>query len=74
MVQILVLVEQSMIDNVRRIKKIYFVKGFDEANGGSFKAVELFSFNEENSRFEFVNHCEELISYMAAKGVQYSFN
>ena len=74
MVQILVLVEQSMIDNVRRIKKIYFVKGFDEANGGSFKAVELFSFNEDNSCFEFVNHCEELISYMAAKGVQYSFN
>ena len=73
MVQILLLVEQSMFDNVRRIKKIYFVKGFDEANGGSFKAIELFSYNEKESCFELANHCEELQEYLVSKGVNYKF-
>jgi Flp pilus assembly CpaF family ATPase len=73
MVQILVLVEQSLIDNVRRIKKVYFVKGFDEANGGSFKAIEIFSYNEKNNQFEFANHCEELQEYLNSKGVDYKF-
>ncbi len=73
MVQVLILVEQSMLDNVRRIKKIYYVKGFDEANGGSFKAVELFGYNEDKNSFDFVSHCEELQEYLQSKGVNYKF-
>ncbi len=72
MVQILVLVEQSLFDNVRRIKKVYFVKGFDEANGGSFKAVELFSYDETLSSFVFVNQCEDVDKYLKSKGVNHS--
>jgi pilus assembly protein CpaF len=74
MVQILILVEQSLDDKVRRIKKIFYVNGFDEANGGVFKATELFSFDKTKQDFVLVNHCQELVDYLSSKGVVYSFN
>ncbi len=72
MVQILILVEQSPDDNIRRIIKIYYVNGFDEMNGGHFKAVELFSFNPEKGFYQ-VNVCSEFINYLKLKGVNYQF-
>jgi pilus assembly protein CpaF len=72
MVQILILVEQSPIDNIRRLKKIYFVNGFDELNGGHFKAVELFSY-EGLEGFKLINVCSELEEYLSLKGVNYKF-
>ncbi len=72
MVQILILVEQSPIDNVRRIIKIYYVTGFDEMNGGHFKSVELFSHSLEKG-FHKVNVCSEFEDYLKLKGVEYKF-
>jgi len=72
MVQILILVEQSPLDNIRRLKKIYFVNGFDELNGGHFKAIELFSY-EGLEGFKLVNICTELEEYLQLKGVGYKF-
>lgn len=72
MVQILILVEQSPLDNVRRIIKIYYVTGFDEMNGGHFKSVELFSHSPEQGFYK-VNVCTEFESYLKLKGVEYKF-
>jgi pilus assembly protein CpaF len=70
MVQILILVEQSPKDNIRRISKIYFITGFDEMNGGHFKFVELFSY-EESRGFRQVMKSIELEDYLNLKGVNY---
>lgn len=72
MVQILILVEQSPIDSVRRITKIYYVTGFDELNGGNFKAVELFSFDQDLG-FHLVNIASDFEDYLLTKGVKYKF-
>ena len=72
MVQILILVEQCPLDNIRRLKKIYFVNGFDELNGGHFKAIELFSYEGSNG-FKLMNICSELEEYLQLKGVDYKF-
>ena len=72
MVQILILVEQSPIDNVRRIIKIYYITGFDEMNGGHFKFVELFSYSLDTG-FHKVNICSEFEDYLKLKGVEYQF-
>jgi pilus assembly protein CpaF len=72
MVQILVLVEQSPHDNVRRIVKVYFITGFDEMNGGHFKFVELFSYDESKG-FHQVIKSVELEDYLRLKGVNYRF-
>ena len=72
MVQILILVEQSPIDNIRRIIKIYYITGFDEMNGGHFKSVELFSYSPEQG-FVKVNVCSEFEGYLKLKGVEYKF-
>lgn len=73
MVQILVMVEQSPLDNIRRVTKIYFITGFDEMNGGHFKFIELFSFNNDKGFYQ-VNKCTELEDYLNAKGVNFKFN
>ena len=72
MVQILILVEQSPLDNLRRLIKIYYITGFDSMNGGHFKSVELFSFDETNG-FHKVNVCSEFEDYLSLKGVAYKF-
>jgi Flp pilus assembly CpaF family ATPase len=72
MVQILILVEQSPLDNLRRIKKIYFVNGYDEFNGGHFKALELFSY-EGSEGFKLINISAELEDYLRLKGVDFKF-
>ena len=72
MVQILILVEQSPLDNIRRIIKIYYVTGFDAMNGGHFKSVELFSHSPERGFYK-VNVCSEFESYLKLKGVEYKF-
>ncbi|MDD9899126.1 MAG: ATPase, T2SS/T4P/T4SS family [Candidatus Melainabacteria bacterium] len=72
MVQILILVEQSPIDNIRRLIKIYYVTGFDSMNGGHFKFVELFSYDAEQG-FHQVNICSEFEDYLKLKGVDYKF-
>lgn len=73
MIQILVLVEQSPIDNKRRITKIYYINGFDEMNGGHFKYVELFAYKEELG-FVQSSICPEFEEYLKSKGVEYSFS
>ncbi len=69
MVQILILVEQSPIDNIRRIIKIYHVQGFDEMNGGHFKALELFTYDRENGFIQ-SNQCNEFNNYLELKGLR----
>ncbi len=73
MIQILVLVEQSPVDNKRRITKIYYINGFDEMNGGHFKYIELFS-HAGGSGFKQVSICPEFEEYLRTKGVEYSFS
>jgi len=70
MVQVLVMVEQSPLDNIRRITKVYFITGFDEMNGGHFKYIELFSYDKEKN-FHQVNKCTELEDYLKIKGVNF---
>lgn len=72
MVQILILVEQSPSDNVRRIIKIYFITGFDSTNGGHFKYTELFSYDKETS-FSKVTKSNDFENYLKTKGVDYKF-
>lgn len=72
MVQILILVEQSPLDNIRRLIKIYYVTGFDEMNGGHFKSVELFSYDKTKG-FHKVTVSNEFESYLELKGVNYKF-
>lgn len=72
MVQILILVEQSPLDNLRRISKIYYVTGYDEFNGGHFKATELFAYLPGEG-FALQNVSKDLEEYLANKGVTYKF-
>jgi len=72
MVQILLLVEQSPIDKQRRVTNVFYVTGFDEMNGGHFKAIELFKFNPEKG-YEQSNFCEEIIEYFKSRGVDYKW-
>lgn len=72
MVQILILVEQSPIDSIRRIIKIYHVTGFDAMNGGHYKFVELFSYDQHKG-FHRVNISSEFEDYLKLKGVDYKF-
>jgi Flp pilus assembly CpaF family ATPase len=71
-VQILILVEQSPDDNLRRISKIYYITGYDELNGGHFKYVELFSFNK-TSGFTLNSISKEFETYLQQRGVDYHF-
>lgn len=73
MIQILVLVEQSPIDNKRRITKIFYINGFDEMNGGHFKYMELFAYKEELG-FVQSSICPEFEEYLKTKGVEYKFS
>lgn len=70
MVQILILVEQNLSDNIRRIIKIYYITGFDEMNKGHFKAIELFAYDNDKGFFR-VNLCVEFEDYLRSKGVVY---
>ena len=72
-VQILLLIEQDPVDNLRRVIKIYYVTGYDELNGGHFKATELFAFNKDERNFEKVNISKDFEDYLAMKGVEYKF-
>jgi len=72
MVQILILVEQSPFDNLRRIAKIFHITGFDEMNGGHFKYIELFSYDLKLG-FQQINASSELENYFRSKGVEYRF-
>ncbi len=75
MVQILLLIEQDPVDNMRRVIKIYFINGYDEMNGGHFKYIELFEYskNEESRGFRLVNSCPDFEDYLAMKGIDYKF-
>lgn len=75
MVQILLLIEQDPIDNVRRTIKVFYITGYDEMNGGHFKYTELFEYSKdpENPGYRMVNSCPEFEEYMTMKGVDYKF-
>ncbi len=73
MVQILILIEQDPIDNIRRIVRIYHVLGYDELNGGHFKALELFSYQPYINNFKLENSSKEFEDYLKSKGVSYVF-
>lgn len=75
MVQILLLIEQDPIDNIRRVIKIFYVSGYDEMNGGHFKYTELFKYSKdpENMGFTLVNSCPDFEEYLSMKGVKYQF-
>jgi|GEM_PF-366767 len=73
MVQILVLIEQDPIDNIRRVVRVYHVQGFDELNGGHFKAIELFSYDPSTAKFRLENSSKEFEEYLRSKGVNYVF-
>ncbi len=73
MVQILILIEQDPVDAVRRIVKIYQLQGYDELNGGHFKAIELFSYDAKQARFKLENSSKDFEEYLRSKGVNYVF-
>jgi hypothetical protein len=72
-VQILVLIEQDPQDNIRRIVRIYHVTGFDELNGGHFKAIELFVYDPKSAKFILQNSSRDFEEYLKVKGVDYVF-
>lgn len=73
MLQILILVEQSPQDNLRRVIKIYYITGYDELHGGHFKYIELFGFDKQ-SGFLLANISKEFEAYLQQRGVNYRFN
>ncbi len=73
-VQILILIEQDPIDNLRRIVRIYNVTGYDELNGGHFKATELFAYDASSKSFALRNCSREFEEYLKTKGVDYVFS
>ncbi len=73
MVQILILIEQDPIDSIRRIVRIYHVLGYDELNGGHFKALELFSYQSSVNNFRLENSSKEFEEYLKSKGINYVF-
>lgn len=79
MVQILLLIEQDPIDNIRRVIRVYYINGYDPMNGGHFKYVELFKYQREpdehgNKGYMRSNICSEFEEYLSSKGVEYKSN
>lgn len=72
MVQILILIEQDPVDNIRRVTNIYYITGYDEMNGGHFKSVEMYRYAKDAAKPTFVkaNNCPEFEEYLKIKGVE----